>query len=356
MGTLETIRLNKTKKESEVKGMKRLLAALLTVCLGISMIGCGSSSQEKPVSDGSSEEKSEEGSTDAADQEKETSDEKFVIGYSNRLDSDTFLVDLKNAFGDIAAEDSSVEVIYADANNDSQKQLEQIDNFFVQDVDCLVICPNDRDSIVSAVEAANEKGIPVIIFSTDSAGGDYYFVGISNIDCGYMQGVYMKETLPEGAKVLYLGGSSGFQISVDRREGFYEGLGDRIDDIEILSEQECDYTMDEGMTIMEDWIQTFPEFDAVVAVNDQSALGAIQALIGANKLEGVAVAGIDAIDDAKDAVKNGEMAMTVMQDPVAQAQAVYDAVKTLQSGGEPEKVVEVPVIEITADNVEEYMD
>lgn len=334
--------------------MKKLLAILLTLCMIISAAGCGSSSQDETASGNGNEGNKEEAA--GTEQGQNTSGEKFVIGYANRLDSDTFLVDLKNAFGDIAAGDDAVEVIYADADNDSQKQLEQIDNFFVQGIDCLVICPNDGESIISAVEEANERGIPVIIFSTESAGGDFYFVGISNYDCGFMQGTYMKEHLPQNAKVLYLGGNSGYQISLDRKDGFYEGLGDRIDDIEILSEQECMYTMDEGMTIMEDWIQTFPEFDAVVCVNDQSALGAIQALIGANKLDDVLVAGIDAIDDAKEAVKNGEMEMTVMQDPVGQAQAVYDAVKELQSGGEPEKVVEVPVIEITSDNVDEHME
>ena len=54
-------------------------------------------------------------------------------------------------------------------------------------------------------------------------------------------------------------------------------LGDRLSDnggdVEILSYQECMYTMNEGMTITEDWIQTFETFDAIVAVNDLSALG-----------------------------------------------------------------------------------
>lgn len=334
--------------------MKKAMALLMVMIMGFSVTACGGSSSgdtDKKADENSApkQEQSSEGETEAS------SDEKFVIGYSNRLDSDTFLMDLKTAFGEIASKDESVEVLYADADNDSQKQLEQIDNFFVQGGDCLVICPNDGDSIVSAVEAANEKDIPVIIFSTESAGGEYYFVGISNYDCGLMQGEFMKDALPEGAKVLYLGGNSGYQISIDRKEGFYAGLGDRADDIEILSEQECMYTMDEGMTIMEDWIQTFPEFDAVVCVNDQSALGAIQALKGANILEGKLVAGIDAIDDARTAVKDGDMTMTVMQDPIAQAQAVYDAVKVLKDGGEPEKVVEVPLIEITKDNVDEYI-
>ena len=85
------------------------------------------------------------------------------------------------------------------------------------------------------------------------------------------------------------------------------GFPDNGGDVEILSYQECMYTMNEGMTITEDWIQTFETFDAIVAVNDLSALGAVQALKAANKLDEAAVIGIDGIDDAMKAVADGEM-------------------------------------------------
>ena len=337
--------------------MKKLLAMLVAGIMVCSLAACGGAEEKKKTNTAVEEEASSE--TDAEDSSTEdtnSSDDKFVIGYSNRLDSATFLMDLKTAFDEAASADASLEVLYADANGDSQKQLEQIDNFFVQGIDCLVVIPNDGESIVSAIEEANKKDIPVIVLSTEATGGEYYFVGISNVECGVLQGEYMKEALPENAKVLYLGGSSIYQISADRKEGFYEGLGDRTNDVEILSEQECQYSIDDGMRIMEDWIQTYPEFDAVVCVNDDSAMGAIQALKGANILDGKLVAGIDATEDAKAAVKNGELTMTVMQDPAAQAQAVYDAAKVLQSGKEPEKVIETPLVAITADNIDKYME
>lgn len=254
----------------------------------------------------------------------------------------------------MAAQDNTLEVMFADANNDSQKQLEQIDNFMVREVDCLVICPNDGDSIIEAVEKANAASIPVICFNMRANGGEFYYVGASNVDCGTLQGEYMAEVLPENAKILYLGGNSGYQISRERREGVLEGLSSRKD-ITILAEQECMYTMDEGMTITEDWIQAFPEFDAIITCNDLTALGAIQALKGADRLDGVMISGLDAIDDALAAVKAGEMTQTIMQNKDGQVQTLYDTIKEIQAGKTPEKDLNVPVLSITKENINEYL-
>lgn len=332
--------------------MKKLsLLLALVLCLSFVLAGCGgsSSSSAAPAADSAGAAASEAGGEEAGGE-----DGVYKIGYSNRLDSDEFLKTLRDAFESTAGADSSLEVVFADANNDSQKQLEQIDNFFVQGVDCMILCPNDEEAIVPGIEQANEKGIPVICFSTSAAGGEFYQVGISNYDCGMAQGEYASEHLPEGAKVLYLGGNSGFSISRDRKQGFLDGIAGR-DDIEVLSEMECMYTRDEGMQITEDWIQAFPEFDAIVAVNDLSGLGAIQALKGANRLDGVMVLGIDAIDDALLAVEAGEMAMTVKQDAEGQVDALYETVKTLQEGGTPEKENMVPLIPVTPDNVGDFL-
>ena len=124
--------------------------------------------------------------------------------------------------------------------------------------------------------------------------------------------------------------------------------------MEILSYQECMYTMDEGMTITEDRIQTFEDFEAIVALNDLSALGAVQALKAANKLDGVDVIGIDGIADGIKAVSDGEMAMTVYQDPNLQAEALYNALIETREGNMPTEDINVDVITVTAENVADY--
>jgi inositol transport system substrate-binding protein len=326
--------------------MKKVVSVLLLLGILFAGTACGGANTE--VSPSAAD------TTTTASQD--TENEVYKIGYSNRLDSDTFLKDLRDGFEAMASADATLEVVFADADNDSQKQLEQVDNFLVQGVDCLILCPNDGASIISAVEQANERNVPVICFSQKAKGGEFYFVGVSDYDCGKMQGEYMAKVLPENAKIVYLGGNSGYQTSIDRKDGFYEGLGDRINDIEVLSEQECMYTRDEGMTITEDWIQTFPQFDGLVAVAGEPALGALQALIGAQRLDGVIISSIDALPEELVAIKNGQIAQSVRQDKEGQVQALYDVVKQLQAGKTPDENTLVPLINVTKDNVDQYID
>ena len=78
--------------------------------------------------------------------------------------------------------------------------MEQVDNFLVMDVDALVLCPNDQESLVPQIEQANKSGIPVFTFSTQASGGDQVYVGVSNYDCGYCQENGCVKTFPKMQK------------------------------------------------------------------------------------------------------------------------------------------------------------
>ena len=177
---------------------------------------------------------------------------------------------------------------------------------------------------------------------------------------------YAHDVLPEGAKVLYLGGVMGYQTSIDRRQAVVDGLAERLyadwdgnvlnpdGDITVLSWQEGKYTNESGMTITEDWIQTFSDFDAIICVNDRSALGAIEALQGAN-INDVMVFSIDGLEDAMQCIKDGTMTGTVLQSAELQAQCLYEAVCNFRNGVENESVIEPDVTVIDASNVDEYL-
>lgn len=294
------------------------------------------------------------GSSDSGDSGS-SSDGKFVIGYCNGADSDVFMVARKDAFSEIAGENADIEIKYADANQDVQKQLSDADTFIANKVDCLVLVPNDAEAIVPAVEAANAAGIPIICLGIKAASGDYIYVGSENYDAGYMQGEYFAENIPKNGKVLYLAGTAGMDHSAARREGFNDALADAgRDDIEILADLDGDYQMADAMQITEDWIQKYSEFDGICAANDQMALGAVEALKGANRLEGVMVTGIDGLAEAYEAIENGEMVQTIMQDAAGQAEAAYEVVGKMIDGEDTDSEVLVPFVSVTADNVAEH--
>lgn len=283
------------------------------------------------------------------------SDDAFTVAYLNSGDSDVFDKLKKDTFNALVADDTSIKVVNSEANMDPQKQLNQVDDAIMQEVDAIVIVPIDYSGITPGVKAANEAGIPVICLGIESEGGDYTFVGCQNRDAGVMQADYMAEVLPDGAKVLYLSGTPGLYHSVERHDGFYETMAEKRPDVEILGEMTGEYTRDKAQKVVEDWCQSYPEFDAIVCANDQMALGAVEALKAANRLEGVLVAGVDATVDAMNKIKDGEMAISIRQSADALAQYCYETLQKMQKGEDPGARVIVDFEPVTADNVSDYL-
>ena len=162
----------------------------------------------------------------------------------------------------------------------------------------------DYEGLAPAVENCRKAGIPFVNLGSKVAGEDIYYVGSQHYDSGYIEGDYMAKVLPENAKVVYLGGTPGMDHSIDRRRGIQDALLNKRPDVELLSEQAADYDRTRGMKVMEDWLQVFPQIDGVIAANDQMALGALEALRGANRAKGVMIAGIDGTLEAKQYVKS----------------------------------------------------
>ncbi|MCD8352377.1 MAG: sugar ABC transporter substrate-binding protein [Planctomycetaceae bacterium] len=278
----------------------------------------------------------------------------FVIGYANMADSDVFIMKRMESFREVVKKDPTIRVIYADANADQNRQLDQIDNFLMQKVDLLLVVPVDSDGVSGGVRRANRAGVPVLCLGIDAAGGESTFIGSPNQDAGRQQGELMSKLLPENAKICYLYGLHGNSHSIERWESFKEHCLDKRPDITLLASQTGDFERDKGMKITEDWIQSFPQIDAIVSANDQMALGAIQALKIANRLDGVLISGVDGVDDAVRAVKKGEMTQTILQNAPGQADAAYEAVQMYRRGETLPKEMIVPFESITAENVDQY--
>jgi inositol transport system substrate-binding protein len=179
-------------------------------------------------------------------------------------------------------------------------------------------------------------------------------VGSLNYDAGVIEGEYMAKVLPKDAKIVYLRGTEGMDHTIARRKGVQDALLNKRSDVKLLAEQTAKYDRAEGMRVMEDWIQTYPKIDGVLSANDQMALGALEALKGAG-MKGVFIAGIDGTDEAKQNVKNGTFAITVLQDAVGQATTGLKAAIDLIEGKKIEKRIIVPFKPITKENIDQYM-
>lgn len=279
--------------------------------------------------------------------------DKFVVGYANLADTDVFLGKAKQSFAAAAKADPSLDVRFADANIDVSKQLDQIDNFIAQKVNAIVVVPVDYDGIVPGIEKANQAGIPVISLIISSHGGKFTFVGSSNSEAGRLQGEYMHDHLPKDAKIVYLQGTLGLYHSAERLKGFQDAL--KRPDVKVLAMQSAEFDRAKGMQTTEDWIQTFPHFDGLVAANDQMALGALQALKGADRAKGVLISGIDGLPDTLKAVADGDIAQTIFQNAKAEADAAFSVLEDIKAGKPAPKEKLVPFEPVTKDNVNQYL-
>ena len=261
---------------------------------------------------------------------------------------------MKNEFV-TAAEAKGIAVKVIDPILDIEKQVAAIETFISLGVDAIVCSPLDYTGAIPAVANANDAGIPFVALNAEIGGdGTFTYVGSLNYDAGVIEGEHFAKVLPQDAKIVYLRGTEGMDHTMARRKGIQDSLMDVRPDVELLAEQTAMYDRAEGMMVMEDWIQAFPQIDGVIAANDQMALGALEALKGAG-IEGVLIGGIDGTTEARQNVKTGLFSITVLQDAAAQAQTSLETAIKLINGEKVEPRIIVPFKPITVENIDEFL-
>ncbi len=342
---------------------RKVLKSLLPVVLAaMCLTGCGASGgdtaaeeSQAPAADGeASAEQTDSAATDEA-----AAGEAYLVGFANNSDTYNYCAKFRSYLKE-ETEAKGIQIMVTDAAGDTNVQNGQIDDFIVQNVNVASAISNDSDGSVPALEASKTAGIPYISFLVAVTGGDdydgYIYVGSPNTDAGRAQGEYLCEVLPENAKILYFTGEPVDQQYADRKQGLTDALKARSD-IEIMDEYNVKNAKDQGMRTTEDCLMSYETIDAIVCQNDDAALGVVEALKSAGRLDGILVLGVDGSDDALAAIKSGEMAMTALQDARAQAQAGADIFEQIKNGTNPADIedVYVPFKIVTADNVDEYL-
>ncbi|MGG0892738.1 ribose ABC transporter substrate-binding protein RbsB [Cytobacillus horneckiae] len=251
------------------------------------------------------------------------------IGISISTLNNPYFVTLKDS-AEAKAKELGMETTTVDAQNDPAKQVSDIEDLIQQGVDILLINPADSSAIAAAINSANNANIPVITVDRSAEGGEVVaHVASDNAAGGKMAGEYIIEQLGEEAKVVELEGIPGSSAARERGAGFNEAIA-AASGYEVASKQAANFDRAQGLTVMENIIQSTKDFKAVFAHNDEMALGAVQALNAAG-LTDVIVVGFDATEDAVKAVEDGKMAATVAQKPdLMGEQAVEAAQKVLK--------------------------
>lgn len=285
--------------------MKKLFLMAISTFL---LAGCGAAS----IEGGSSESKQIE--------EKSTSE--LVIGVSVSTLNNPFFVSMQEGIEQLAKENKTT-VKFVDAQDDSAKQSNDVDDLIQQKVDILLINPVDSSAIVPAVEAANKANIPVIAIDRSSEAGTLLTtVASNNEEGGKMAAEYILEQIGEQGKVVVLEGVPGASATRERGKGFDDFAKEHLN---VLDQQTANFNRAEGLTVMENMLQANNNIQAIFAQNDEMALGAIEAL--GNKTD-LIVVGFDGTEDGIKAIKEGRMNATIAQKPEEMGklalQAAYD--------------------------------
>jgi ribose transport system substrate-binding protein len=236
-----------------------------------------------------------------------------------------------------------------------EEQIRIVEDCVQKRLDAIVLVPVDSKGIIPAIETANRAGIPVITANTRSFGGNVVtFVGVENYDAAYRVGKFALQKHGGKGKVIILEGVPGAQTAIDRKAGF-DAILKEFPNVKVLTSQPAKFQRAEGMLVMENLLQRFPEVDLVLAANDEMALGAIEAIDGARRLGKIMVAGFDGNKDAMQSIAQGRLAVTFYQDPQSQAgMAVEAAVNYLKGKSIADRIV-VPGELVDRSNVDKFL-
>jgi len=258
----------------------------------------------------------------------------------------------KDKMTELAKKAGATEVVYQVANNDANLQNSQIENMVAQGVKAIIIVAVDGEAAATAVDAAAKAGIPCIAYDRLIKSSNLAaYITFDNVEVGRQEALGVLDVVKKGRFAL-LGGSPTDNNAHLVRRGQMLVLQPLIDkgDIKIVGDQFVDgWSQEKALTIMENILTANQnKVDAVVASNDSTGLGAVEALAAQGLAGKVPVSGQDATAAACAAIAEGKFTVSVFKDiNLLSPKAVDVAMKLAQ--GKSTGLKTRPLAELTGD-------
>jgi ribose transport system substrate-binding protein len=235
------------------------------------------------------------------------------------------------------------ELIVVDANRDNTRQQGQVEDFIVERVSAIVLTPFDSQAIGSAILEANEAGVPVFtadIASSSPIGKVVSHIASDNVGGGERAGEMICQALPQGGEVAIIDQPSMTSVQ-DRTKGFKKAIAGC--NVTLVADISGEGQRDKSNHVMEDLLQSHKNLKGVFAINDDSALGAANAIQAAGLSGKVVVIGFDATPEAQAAIKEGYIYGDAVQHPREIGKATVDAIHNYYAGLHVDSRVDVEV-------------
>jgi len=299
------------------------------------------------------------------------------IGVAIYKFDDTFMSYTRNAIQDNAQGKAQLEIV--DSQNAQPTQNDQVDQFLTKSMKSIAINPVDRTAAGTIVDKAKAKKVPVVFFNREPFAEDMakwdkvYYVGAKAEESGTMQGQIAAEwwIANKGKDVplryIMLKGEPGHQDAELRTEYSIKAVKAAGINVELLAEDTAMWDRPKAVEKMDAfWARFGDKIDMVFCNNDDMALGVIESLRKAGFFSGgkyLPVVGVDATAPALQALAEGTLLGTVLNDAKNQGKATFDLAFALATGADPAnagwpivngKYVWVPYQKVTKDNYKDF--
>ena len=290
-----------------------------------------------------------------------------TIGVSMDKFDDNFLTSVRNAI-QAEAKDKGVTIQAEDANDDTGKQISQIQNFIAQKVDAIIVNPVDTSATPKMTQLAVAAKIPLVYVNRKPEDKELpagvAFVGSNERIAGTLEGEELANCLKGKGNVVIMEGQLSNNGALDRTAAL-EDVMKKHPDIKVVEKQTANWDRNQAIDLMNNWITTGEKINAVAANNDEMALGAIIALhsngmnpktmaIGGSDPKSLCSGGVEATADGLSEVANGNLYVTVFQNSKGQGKGAVDTAFQLIKGEKASSYVDVPFEKVTKDNYKHY--
>jgi ribose transport system substrate-binding protein len=273
-----------------------------------------------------------------------------TIGVTLLTRAHVFYKDLEEGLKNEAAK-NGYELILTSGDFDLGKQSSQIEDFITRKVDAIIVCPVDSRGVGPAIRKANEAKIPVFTADIASQEGEIVcHVASDNVAGGRLAGEYLAKVLNGKGNVAIIGQPTVTSV-LDRTQGFKDAIA-KFPGIKIVADMNAEGVRDKAMQVTSDILQAHPDLDGIFGINDDSALGALDAVQQFKRMN-VKIVGYDATPPARDAIlKDTPLRADVIQNPKKIGETTIDKIKEYFSGAQVPKVVPVEVGIVDKDALE----
>lgn len=327
--------------------MKKFLALILALVMALSLVACGGGDKpaEEPKDDG---QQTAEPAPEGGDIEIAVVLKTLASEYWGYVKSGC----------DAAAADLGVKVtvVGPGAESDVEGQVSMIEQQIGAGCDAIICAPNDAGAAGAALQSALDQGIPVLAVDTNvGIAGQTSFVGTMNDEAAYEGGIWAIDTLGTDINAVVIYGQEGDNTSNLRRAGYEKACEEK--GVTVLAALSGNNLTDGATKAMEDLLNSYPDqIDVVFCHNDDTAIGAMNACKSAG-VSDITIVGFDGNKSAVDLIMAGEtVKATVAQQPYAMGYEAVKAALAAINGESVDEVIPAPVMVVTADNAQEYLD